>query len=242
MKRVLKKYLKSILFKNGYEANYLGKNKLLNMNPFLAVKAEIKSKSPVFFDVGVNHGQSIDKIQEIYPEALIHGFEPSKMCYNSVLEKLNTNKIILNNKAIGDKIGTLDFNQYSWDALSSILKREFTTATIVDTYKVDVTTLDAYCDELGIEYINVLKTDTEGYELNVLQGATKLLQDNKIQFVCVELFFEPHFVGQSSAGDIMNFLFEHQFRLVRFYEFERSQEGFASRVDALFINPNFKTQ
>jgi FkbM family methyltransferase len=242
MKKKIKKHLKNFLFKNGYETNYLGKNKLLSMDPFLAVKAEIKSKSPVFFDVGVNHGQSLDKIQEIYPEAIIHGFEPSKMCYNLVLEKLNTNKITLNNKAVGDKIGALDFNQYSWDALSSVLTREFTTATIVDTYKVDVTTLDAYCNEFGIEYINVLKTDTEGYELKVLRGATQLLQNHKIQFVCVELFFEPHFVGQSSAGDIMNFLFEHQFRLVRFYEFERSNAGYVSRTDALFINPNFKTQ
>lgn len=240
MKKKIKKYLKEFLYNKGYEITYLGEKKLLNINPFLAVKEDIQSKSPVFFDVGVNHGQTIDKIQELYPEAIIHGFEPSKMCYNSVLKKFNNNSITLNNKAIGDQIGTLDFNQYSWDALSSVLKREFTTATIVDTYKVDVTTLDTYCDEFGIDYINVLKTDTEGYELKVLQGATQLFKNNNIQFVHVELFFEPHFIGQSSAGDIINFLFEHQFKLVRFYEFERSKEGFASRVDALFVNPNFK--
>lgn len=242
MKNKIKKKLKDFLFKNGYEVNYLGKRKLLNTNPFLAVKEEVKSKSPVFFDVGVNHGQSLDKILEIFPEALIHGFEPSKICYNVVLEKLNNNRIILNNKAVGEKIGTLDFNQYSWDALSSLLKREFTTATIVDTYKVEVTTLDTYCNEFGIEYINVLKTDTEGYELNVLKGAAELFKNNRIQFVCVELFFEPHFVGQSSVGDIFNFLFENQFKLVRFYEFERSKAGYVSRTDALFVNPNFKVQ
>ncbi|MEZ4795943.1 MAG: FkbM family methyltransferase [Flavobacteriaceae bacterium] len=240
MKKKIKKFLKQFLYNKGYEINYLGKKNLLNINPFLAIKEEIHSNPLVFFDVGVNHGQTLKKIHDQYPNAVIHGFEPSKICYNSVLEKVNNDNIILNNKAVGDQIGILDFNQYSWDALSSVLKREFTSATIVDTYKVDVTTLDVYCSERGVKYINVLKTDTEGFELKVLEGASQLFKDNKIQCVHVELFFEPHFVGQSSAGDIMNFLFKHQFKLVRFYEFDRSHEGYASRTDALFINPNFK--
>ena len=226
MKKLLKKHLKNFLFKRGYEVTFLGKRNLLNMNPFIGIKSEIRSEFPIFFDVGVNHGQTLDKIQELYPKAIIHGFEPSKKCFESILGKPRNKEVVLNNKAVGDQVGILDFNQYSWDALSSLLKREFTASTLLETYKVEVVTLDSYCEEFDIDHINVLKTDTEGYELKVLQGAKRLFQNNKIQFVLVELFFEPHFVGQSSAGDIMNFLFEHQFRLVRFYDFEWSSIGY----------------
>ena len=84
-----------------------------------------------------------------------------------------------------------------------------------------------------------MKTDTEGFELNVLHGADKMMRENKIQFVYIEIFFLEHYVGQSSFGDIYNFLISKGFNLVRFYVFEYSDHGFASRTDALFINPNF---
>lgn len=240
MKKSLKKHLKNFLFRKGYEVSYIGKKTLLNTNPYIAVKDKLKSKAPLFFDIGVNHGQTLKKIKEVFPEAIIHGFEPNAQCFKTLKESFNDTSIILNQKAVGAQEGILSFNQYSWDALSSVLKRVFTTSHVVDSYDVKVTTVDVYCKAHKIPHIHVLKTDTEGYELRVLEGARQMLEQQKVQFVCVELFFESHFVDQSTAGDIINFLQQHHFKLVRFYEFERSPEGFASRVDALFMNPNFK--
>jgi hypothetical protein len=84
-----------------------------------------------------------------------------------------------------------------------------------------------------------LKTDTEGFELNVLKGASETMSRNKIQFVYVEIFFNENYVGQSSFGDIYNFLLENGFELVRFYDVLYTNDGVASKTDALFINKDF---
>lgn len=110
----------------------------------------------------------------------------------------------------------------------------------METYFVDVLTIDAFCKNNAVSHINLLKTDTEGYELNVLKGSSEMMMRNKIQFVDVEIFFNENYVGQSSFGDIYNFLLENGFELVRFYDVLYTDDGVASKTDALFINKNFR--
>ncbi|MCP4410450.1 MAG: FkbM family methyltransferase [Gammaproteobacteria bacterium] len=51
---------------------------------------------------------------------------------------------------------------------------------------VQCTTLDADCAKNGIGQIDVLKIDTEGFDLTVLQGSRALLQSSAIKFVYVK--------------------------------------------------------
>ena len=236
----MKKYLKKILFSKGYKINKINNTPLLNDNPFLAAKEKIKSEEPIFFDIGINHGQTLKKIKKEFPKSIIHGFEPSKYCFKQLENDFKSDKIILNNLAVGEKEDVLKFNEYSWDALNSLLERAFTKAKIIEKYDVNVTTIDNYCKKNGINKIDFLKTDTEGFELKVLKGAKELMSNNKIQFIHVEMFFELNFIGQSSAGDIFNFLEENNFSLIRFYDFSNTKNGIASKSDALFINSNYE--
>ncbi|HEA28717.1 MAG TPA: FkbM family methyltransferase [Leeuwenhoekiella sp.] len=240
MKKTIKRYFKNLLFKSGYKINRIDKNYLLDDNPFRAVKSFLTSEDSIFFDIGVNHGQSLHKIRKYHPNAFIHGFEPSKYCFQELIRDFNSDKIILNNFAVGDKNGISEFNEYSWDSLNSLLKRAYTKSKIVETYQVDVISVDNYCEKNKIDHIHFLKTDTEGYELNVLKGAERLMKNNKIKFVLIELFFDLNFIGQSAAGDIFNFLEKNNFKLVRFYAFSYSDKGLSSKTDALFINTKFK--
>ena len=109
----------------------------------------------------------------------------------------------------------------------------------METSLVDVVTIDAFCKNNAVSHIHLLKTDTEGYELNVLKGASDMMKRNAIQFVYVEVFFNENYIGQSSFGDIYNFLLENGFALVRFYDVLYTNDGVASKTDALFINKNF---
>jgi FkbM family methyltransferase len=174
-----------------------------------------------------------------YPEAKIYAFEPSKNCFNVLKEKNNVTNVSIHNLAMGSSCGHLEFNEYSWDQLNSFLKRAYGSAKIVETYLVEVATVDEFCKKNKISAINLLKTDTEGYELNVLKGASEMMKHNKIQFVYIEIFFNENYVGQSSFGDIYNFLLENRFELVRFYDILYTEDGVASKTDALFINKNF---
>jgi len=41
--------------------------------------------------------------------------------------------------------------------------------------RVTITTIDAFCSANNIDQISVLKTDTEGFDAEVLRGADKML-------------------------------------------------------------------
>lgn len=52
---------------------------------------------------------------------------------------------------------------------------------------VHCTTLDRFCADNGIDAIDVLKIDTEGFELEVLKGAQDVLNRRRIRFIYAEL-------------------------------------------------------
>ncbi|MFV8372614.1 FkbM family methyltransferase [Flavobacterium sp. LB2P74] len=235
MKKILKKILKVI----GYKISKTSKILLLDEDVFVAIKKELIGNKLVFFDIGANWGQTIKKMSSNYPDAKIHAFEPSKKCFKSLKDNFKNNTVSLHNLAVGSSSSQLEFNEYSWSALNSLLKRAYGTAEILETYIVDVVTIDEFCKNIAVSHINLLKTDTEGYELNVLKGASEMMGRNKIQFVYVEIFFNENYVGQSSFGDIYNFLLENGFELVQFYDVLYTNDGLASKTDALFINKNF---
>ena len=54
---------------------------------------------------------------------------------------------------------------------------------------VDVNTIDNYCKTNEIEFIDILKIDTQGYEENVLLGATNMIKNKKIKFIELEIIF-----------------------------------------------------
>ena len=189
----------------------------------------------------MNHGQTLNKIKFAIPNSTIHGFEASKYCFKGLEKDFSSNKsIVLNNLAIGENEDILEFNEYSWDAMNSFLIRAYGTAEITEKYDVNVITVDKYCKDNNISKIHILKSDTEGFELKVLKGAKKMMTQNKIQFIHIELFFDLNFIEQSSVGEIFSYLENNNFSLVQFSDFSTTGKGLASKADALFINEKFK--
>jgi len=234
----MKIIVKRIIDKLGFKLSKKLGQSLLNEDPLQAT-SNLIGKNPILFDVGVNQGQTIEKMLKVFPNSKIYGFEPSKQCFDIVKKKIKNSNVIIQNAAIGAEKTKLEFNEYSWSALNSLLKRAYGNSKIIDSYEVDVITISDFCESEKIPYINFLKTDTEGYELNVLKGAYQMMSENKVQFILVEIFFNENYIGQSSFGDIYNYLIQNNFQLVRFYEMLYTSDGIASKTDALFLNAKF---
>ncbi len=79
--------------------------------------------------------------------------------------------------------------------------------------EVEVRTLDGWAAEAGVDRVDVLKLDVQGAELEVLQGAERLLPT--VRLIEAEVSFNPMYLGQPLFGDIDAFLRSHGFRLWR---------------------------
>lgn len=72
--------------------------------------------------------------------------------------------------------------------LASLTKRDLTFRNIPfeDSEKVEILTLDTYCQQKSIEHISLLKIDVEGHELDVFAGAKEMFAKGAIDIVTFE--------------------------------------------------------
>jgi len=85
----------------------------------------------------------------------------------------------------------------------------------------------------------LLKSDTQGFDLEVLKGADRMLAEHRIRLIYLEIIFSKMYENLPRADKIYAFMADHGFELVSFYK-TYFQNGRAGWTDALFIDPDFK--
>ena len=156
-----------------------------------------KKENFIIFDIGCFRGNfSINLKKKIAIDSDFYLFDANP--------ELKIKNFKYENIAISDKVGTSKFNlntffPSSGSSLKDIIKndviwnitRRLFSLNILKTFKtieVETTTIDNICFKNNINEIDVLKIDTEGSELNVLKGASKMLKNTKI--ILVEILDE----------------------------------------------------
>jgi len=235
----LKKKIRSIANKFGYDIvpftpRRMGKDFLSDARWFL------RDERPLIFDVGANVGQSIERFRGSFPDATIHAFEPSPSTFASL--KANTtgiSNIRLWNCALGASSGSMAFLENSISDMSSFRPiGPSGWGKVTRQTPVEVRTIDQVCSEENIERIDILKSDTQGFELEVLKGAEATIRSNRIGLVYVEVIFSEMYENQPTLTELYDFLVSRGFLLVTFYEFQY-QRQLASWTDALFVHQSF---
>jgi FkbM family methyltransferase len=55
--------------------------------------------------------------------------------------------------------------------------------------QVKLETMDDYTSLNQISYVDILKIDTQGFELEVLKGAARMMREHRIRLIYAELIF-----------------------------------------------------
>ena len=203
----------------------------------------LPGNAPVCFDIGANKGQTIELLQSIYKKPVIHAFEPASTTFTALKNQSPGPDVHLYQLAFGEQAGVAEFRNYQQSELSSFLpmnpdKTEnlFAEEAVVSIESVRVDTLDTFCATHQIDYIDLLKIDTQGFELPVLRGGMNLLSQGKVKAVLLELNFATLYEGQSDSLEILQLMRRHNMRLVDYYEKERASGRELSWTTALFIH------
>lgn len=193
----------------------------------------VRNARPVCLDVGANAGQTIDMLKAVYGNPTIHAFEPSTRMFGLLREKAVCGDVHLYHYALGREISTREFVNYEDSRLSSFLvmdpheENRFRDVRVEAKEPVDIKTIDWFLDRSGIDIVDLLKIDTQGFDLEVLLGGEKSFERGAIKNVLIELNFVRMYEGQGATRDIIEFLGKYQVHLIDYYEKERQNNTLA---------------
>jgi FkbM family methyltransferase len=215
----LKRYrqlMKSLFQQFGYTCCATG-SLPTGTNPFLDLRRLSMEPKSTIFDVGAHVGQTAATFCSIYPSARVYCFEPSPETFKTLVQNCASKNVSAVNMAVGSYVGTTHMYAVKDSLLNSLVSQ--LNSPRPDSYQVtvEVTTLDQFCEEHDVRHIDLLKSDTEGYELEVLKGATRLLTERKIDAIYVECAI-ARCDRHVSALDLHEFLKAYGFRLYGLYE------------------------
>jgi len=168
-------------------------------------------------DIGANTGQFAQEIHELLPSAIIHSFEPVPQVFEELEKNLETIPgAKAYNLGIGADDGQLSIYVNEFSPTTSLLsmtpqqKSEFghrfpEITKMGYELVVEVKRLDNIATEINLSSPYLIKVDTEGYELNVIMGGSKVIRNADV--VIMETSFYELYKGQalfSEVHDAMN--------------------------------------
>lgn len=150
----------------------------------------------IVFDVGANEGNTAKLYLEHFPKATVHAFEPVKSTFNRLQETLgNDPRVRLHPVAASDSSGIATIRKFENSQSSTLNLRLCDNLRTISHGEEQIETcrFDALIPKLGIERIDFMKIDVEGFEKNVLLGCGDYLRPDFIRFI----FFECYRIGDS---------------------------------------------
>ncbi|MBP7272948.1 MAG: FkbM family methyltransferase [Saprospiraceae bacterium] len=185
------------------------------------------------FDVGANIGQTAVHFATHFKQANIYSFEPVAQTFQQLKKHTadypNVQCIQL---ALSDVAGeqVMYLQEHSWlNSLSEKVNQKNS-----NTQTVQLHTLDNFCAEKGITKIDLLKIDTEGYDMHVLRGAEKMLRNKNIRYLLIEVGFQEQDTQHSQFDEISQHLKGFGFSIRGFYNQFVEYGKPLGYVDALF--------
>ena len=237
----MKEVLKKLFLKIGY--------KIVNINSTErdAFKDQVKlagNNSIIIFDVGACTGSVSSQYNTLFKKTVIYSFEPyfpSFEILKKAMSRFNNVKVF--NIALSDKTGQSAFHVNKSFATNSILETHADSGknwdnealNTIEEIKIDTITLDDFIDQNQIDKIDILKLDTQGTEYQILEGASKSIEQNKIPLIYLEIITMPTYQQQKSFDEILLLLRNKGFSLYNLYNYSYTKLGELRQVDAIFI-------
>jgi len=198
-------------------------------------------------DVGANTGQFAESLIDFGYKGAIVSFEPIDTVRKQLKKRTDSyeNWSIADKMAIGNHDGEIEINVSDETVFSSIktIKPEYvkqvSAAKTTRKEQVPIAKLDSLKDRYYSDSdVLFLKIDTQGFEKEVLEGATELLKQLKGVMVEIPLVSDKEIYEDVNwdIQDYFRFFNERGFKLVSIEPVTvDSETGFVNEADCVFI-------
>jgi FkbM family methyltransferase len=241
--KIAKRLLRPLFSRLGYD---IRKASHIGLDAVNDIKTIYGQEGPrVIFDVGAHRGETATLFARSFPQAQIHSFEPASDTFAALQRAVSPfPNVRAVNAALGRTDGLTALNVNKFSPANSLLKSAAPTNEVgaelmdtIQTQSVNLRALDSYCQEARVGFIDLLKMDVQGFELEVLRGAEMLLKSQNVALIYSEVLFKRLYEGQPFFEDLSRELAGHGFELVDLYGHVRSAHHTLRWCDALFVHP-----
>lgn len=143
------------------------------------------------WDIGANVGLYTKQFAErVGVQGRVFAFEPSPVNLEQLRRAVtDQSQVVVLPVALGDRSGVVGFQQGA-DALGATSKVvDIQTASEQSTLEVEMVRGDELVRSGRAQLPNVIKIDTEGFELDVLEGLADMIHDAGLRTLCIEVHF-----------------------------------------------------
>lgn len=146
-------------------------------------------------DIGANVGQTARRMRHHFPDAEIHSLEPLASTYTELQRNarrlgIKTHKVALGARNEAAEI-QLQPGGTSSELNTLVAGSHHPGQAGAGVETVEVRTLQTFAAGADITRIDILKIDTEGFDLEVLKGAGAWIDDQRIPFILTEVSMNP---------------------------------------------------
>lgn len=197
----------------------------------------------VFIDIGAHQGEFISRFLKNKKINKIYSFEPNIFLFRNLLKKFGLSKrVIISNNALGENtaikklfLSNLTYNssmsEFNKNSKYLKFKNLILNENVNQNFsKVKQITFDQYFKSKKIKN-SFLKIDVEGYEYNVLRGASYKVKD--VKYILIENQFSNQY--QNDFNKIKKLLNKNNFKLIKSFYYPSLHYK-----DMLFKNEKYK--
>ncbi|WP_421800293.1 FkbM family methyltransferase [Haliscomenobacter sp.] len=233
----MRKLIQQILRKNGFQIS-----KYPDDDSVIRMKMMTHFNIDTLLDIGANIGQYALRMRAMGYQKKIISFEPLKSAFEELKKaSFNDHTWLINNYALGseDTSSTINVANNSFSSsilnmlpahLSSAPESKYVAKEEIDIKKID-SIFKAFCAK-GESVM--IKIDTQGYEKNVLDGASESLDDIKI--IQLEMSIAPLYENEMTYLEMIKYLDNKGYQLFNLENgFTDSITGQLRQVDGIFV-------
>lgn len=168
-------------------------------------------KAENIIDIGAYKGEWTDDVLKIYPNAsylLLEGNPAREADLKKFMIAHPKHKLSYQIALLGEKPN--EEKQFNiLDTASSVLEEHNAPSNVQATLQLKTKCLDDICADRKISKVDLMKLDVQGYELEILKGGKRVLQNT--QAVLMEVSLLDIHKGVPLIREVINFMYEYDF-------------------------------
>ena len=206
-------------------------------------------------DIGGHYGETLAALASNVERFDYQVFEPNPKSYEALckyasqLESSEKN-IRVYNSAVGIEDGSIEFHITQASAVAGVLKPVAGLTQrvpggdheIAQTIDCQLQKVDSLEEIVQGKVIDLLKIDTEGFDLEVMKGAQSALQNGQFKAVLSEAFFVPYRDQQAYFWDLASFMQSMGYHFVNLYDCRDTSQGRLYTGNALWLSPELANE